>query len=195
MPGEKNWLQRYRRKNPLKSYLAPLLLCQHYSQSLKEEVPEGHFSTAPEARSSDNTAFASPLHCDPPCSRARRSDNENTMPFDWTEGALADGLRCYSNQEFFDAHEHWEGVWLKCDEPEKTFLQALIQITAAFHHLQRGNPVGTASLLRAALRRLEGYSTEYGGIAVEQLRSSIRAWLEAIRLDPHPPELTFPKIR
>jgi hypothetical protein len=117
------------------------------------------------------------------------------MPFDWTEGALAEGLRCYTNQEFFDAHEYWEGVWLKCEEPEKTFLQALIQITAAFHHLQHANRVGASSLLRAALRRLDGYSAEYSGIAVEQLRASIRTWLEAIDLDARPAELAFPKIR
>jgi predicted metal-dependent hydrolase len=119
----------------------------------------------------------------------------NTMPFDWTQGALAEGLRCYCNQEFFNAHEHWEGVWLKCDEPDKTFLQALIQITAAFHHLHRGNPVGTASLLTTALRRLDGYPAEYGGVAVEQLRASIRAWLDVIGLDTGPGELPLPKIR
>jgi uncharacterized protein len=117
------------------------------------------------------------------------------MPFDWTEGALAKGLRCYCNQEFFDAHEHWEAVWLKCDEPEKTFLQALIQITAAFHHLQRGNPAGTASLLRAALRRLEGFPAEYSGVAVPELRTSIRTWLEALQPNSRPPEIPFPKIR
>jgi hypothetical protein len=117
------------------------------------------------------------------------------MPFDWTRGALADGLRCYCNRDFFDAHEHWEGVWLKCDEPDKTFLQALIQITAAFHHLQRGNQIGAASLLRAALRRLNPYPAEYGGIAVEELRASIRTWLEAIGLNTLPAELPLPKIR
>jgi predicted metal-dependent hydrolase len=117
------------------------------------------------------------------------------MPFDWTEGALAEGLRCYCNREFFDAHEHWEGVWLKCAEPEKTFLQALIQITAAFHHLQRGNPAGTVSLLRAALQRLDGFSAEYGGVAVEELRASIRTWLEALKHGSDLPELPFPKIR
>jgi predicted metal-dependent hydrolase len=117
------------------------------------------------------------------------------MPFDWTEGALAEGIRCYCNQKFFDAHEHWEAVWLKCDEPEKTFLQALIQITAAFHHLQRGNPAGTASLLRAALRRLESFPAEYGGVAVEQLRASLRVWLDALSVESHPPPIPFPHIR
>ena len=118
-----------------------------------------------------------------------------SVPLDWSSGALAKGLQCYKSGEFFLAHEHWEGVWLKCDEPEKTFLQALIQITAAFHHLQRKNFVGAASLLRAALRRLEGFPAAYGGIEVEDLRASVRAWLLA--LDRENPTLRppIPQIR
>jgi hypothetical protein len=103
-----------------------------------------------------------------------------TMALDWSCGALAEGLRCYRNEEFFLAHEHWEGIWLRCEEPEKTFLQALIQVTAAFHHLQRNNVIGSASLLRAALRRLDPFPAAYGGIAVERLRENIRAWLVAL---------------
>ena len=117
------------------------------------------------------------------------------MLFDWTNGALADGLRCYRNQEFFEAHEHWEGEWLKCNEPEKRFLQALIQITAAFHHLQRGNLTGTASLLRASLLRLDNFPANYQGVAVEELRENTRAWLDALQLSSEPPQLRFPHIR
>jgi predicted metal-dependent hydrolase len=91
------------------------------------------------------------------------------MPLDWSCGALAEGLQCYKSGEFFLAHEHWEGVWLKCEEPEKTFLQALIQITAAFHHLQRKNLTGTASLLRAASRRLHNYA----GLPMHYERASV----------------------
>lgn len=116
------------------------------------------------------------------------------MPFDWTTGPLAEGLRCYRNQEFFDAHEHWESVWLKCNEPEKTFLQALIQITAAFHHLQRNNPAGASSLLRRALRRLDAFSPEYGGVAIEDLSASIRAWLRALNAENFSTKLPFPHI-
>jgi hypothetical protein len=80
------------------------------------------------------------------------------MEFDWTQGALAEGLRRYDAGEFFAAHEAWETVWLEALEPDKTFLQGLIQVTAAFHHLQRKNPLGTRRLLHAALGRLEPYS-------------------------------------
>ncbi|HMG87864.1 MAG TPA: DUF309 domain-containing protein [Terracidiphilus sp.] len=117
------------------------------------------------------------------------------MLFDWTTGPLAAGLLCYQKQDFFDAHEHWEGVWLRCNEPEKTFLQALIQVTAAFHHLKRGNRAGTASLLRGALRRLDGFPVEYEGVAVDSLRANIREWLEAFELDDSGFQLPFPLIR
>jgi len=117
------------------------------------------------------------------------------MSLDWSCGALADGLRCYESGEFFDAHEHWESVWLKCGEPEKTFLQALIQITAAFHHLQRKNFRGAASLLRGALRRLDSFPAAYGGIEVEVVRESVRAWLRALDQENPSPNLAVPRIR
>jgi predicted metal-dependent hydrolase len=116
-----------------------------------------------------------------------------TMVLDWSGGTLAEGLRCYRNEEFFLAHEHWEGIWLQCEEPEKTFLQALIQVTAAFHHLQRNNAIGSASLLRGALRRLDPFPAAYGGIAVESLRENIRAWLLALDGERIRPP-TFPHI-
>jgi predicted metal-dependent hydrolase len=70
------------------------------------------------------------------------------MTLDWTQGSLAEGLRLYEAGEFFAAHEAWEGRWVESQEPEKTFLQGLIQVTAAFHHLQRKNPLGTMRLLQ-----------------------------------------------
>ncbi|MGD0732830.1 MAG: DUF309 domain-containing protein [Terracidiphilus sp.] len=117
------------------------------------------------------------------------------MPLNWNLGALAEGLRCYGNREFFEAHEHWEGEWLRAAEPEKRFLQALIQIAAAFHHFERGNRVGAASLLRASLRKLEIYPATFGGLNVEAIRQSVRAWLSALDADDPAPDLPFPKIR
>jgi len=114
---------------------------------------------------------------------------------DWDEDALAEGLRCYCNREFFAAHEHWESVWLRSDEPEKTFLQALIQIAAAFHHLQRGNRIGAASLLRAAYRRLQPYPAAFAALNVEAIRTSVRAWLAALEAGDSAPGLPFPAIR
>ncbi len=117
------------------------------------------------------------------------------MKFDWTQGALAEGLRQYQGGEFFAAHEAWEIVWLEAQEPEKMFLQGLIQVTAAFHHLQRNNPRGTAALLRAALGRLERYPACFGGISVVLLCNDIREWLQALETGALVPQLSSARIR
>jgi predicted metal-dependent hydrolase len=117
------------------------------------------------------------------------------MQLDWTSGELAEGMRCYCEEEFFAAHEHWEGVWLKLPEPEKTFLQGLIQVAAAFHHFQRGNLSGTLSLLRRALQRLERYPASFGGIGVSALCEEIREWLEEFEAGKTIRDLAFPEMR
>jgi predicted metal-dependent hydrolase len=117
------------------------------------------------------------------------------MTFDWTEGALAEGLRRYEAGEFFAAHEVWESLWLESLEPDKTFLQGLIQLTAAFHHLQRNNPLGTVRLLQAALRRLELYPPRFGGISVTLLCNDIRERLQALQSDEPPLGLAPVRIR
>lgn len=116
------------------------------------------------------------------------------MPLDWRSGALAEGLNCYRDAEFFLAHEHWESVWLTLEDPEKSFLQALIQTAAAFHHLKSGNPEGTVSLLRRSLRRLELCEAFYGGIATRPLCSQIREWIQAIGNDDGRFPANYPAI-
>ncbi len=113
------------------------------------------------------------------------------MSLDWNNGELFEGLRCFRSGAFFEAHEHWETVWLAAQEPEKTFLQGLIQIAAGFHHYQRGNCAGTISLLRSALRRLDRYPESFAGLEVAPLRAAISRWLEALEAVPpsSPPPL------
>lgn len=125
---------------------------------------------------------------------ALNRDNDWMTRLDWRSGELAEGLRCYRAEEFFLAHEHWEAVWLQAQEPEKTFLQALIQTTAAFHHLRRGNRIGAASLLRAARRRLEPYEISFGGVRVGALREEIRAGLQVLEVKDGPERLARPEI-
>ena len=117
------------------------------------------------------------------------------MSLDWESGALAEGLICYRRGEFFVAHEHWEDVWHTLKEPEKSFLQALIQLTAAFHHLNNGNSVGATALLRNASRRLQRYPTHFGGIAVTPLCAEISDWLHALEDGTLPAPAGPPQIR
>jgi predicted metal-dependent hydrolase len=116
------------------------------------------------------------------------------MSLDWNFGALAEGLTCYRKAEFFEAHEHWESVWLTLQEPEKSFLQALIQITVAFHHLQAGNSAGMIALLRRALQRLELCPAHFGGIVVASLRPEVREWLRVTESTEPSIPATSPQI-
>jgi uncharacterized protein len=117
------------------------------------------------------------------------------MRLDWTCGELAEGLCCYRAGEFFEAHEHWESVWLESGEPEKTFLQSLIQVAAAFHHYRRGNLRGLKSLLQTALRKLERYPEAFGGIEVASLCEEIHMWLKSLETEEEHISLCIPRIR
>ncbi len=113
------------------------------------------------------------------------------MTFDWTKGELAEGLRLYNAGEYFAAHEAWEAVWMTAPEPEKAFLQGIIQVAAAFHHFHRGNLLGTQRTFEKALRRLDPLPSDFGGIAVAQLRDDMRNRLHALN-SSHPPAQLAP---
>jgi hypothetical protein len=115
-------------------------------------------------------------------------------PLDWTRGALAKGLRCYQNSEFFLAHEYWENIWLLLEEPEKSFLEALIESAAAFHNLRCGNLEGAVPLLKSSLRRLELCSPSSCGIATGPHCGEIRKWVQALASGAGPLPTRFPTI-
>jgi predicted metal-dependent hydrolase len=117
------------------------------------------------------------------------------MIIDWTQGVLAEGLRCYRAGEFFAAHEHWEAVWLHAPEPEKTLLQALIQLAAAFHHLRRHNLQGARSMLQGALRLLGPYPAWFQGVAVSSLSDEIRQCLCEVENHDASARLACPSIQ
>jgi predicted metal-dependent hydrolase len=117
------------------------------------------------------------------------------MKFDWSDGPLAEGLRLYDAGEFFTAHEAWETVWLAAPEPERTFLQGVIQVTAAFHHLQRKNLLGATLLLQAALGRLHRYPPGFGGISVTLLCQDIRECLRTLEAGKPASQLPSPRIQ
>jgi uncharacterized protein len=117
------------------------------------------------------------------------------MELNWMEGELGKGLRCYRAQKFFEAHEHWEIVWLASKEPEKTFLQGVIQVAAAFYHLQRDNPLGTRFLLRRAQTRLERYPEYFSGIDVSALRKEIVEWLQVLEAGGATNGRSYPELR
>ncbi len=105
---------------------------------------------------------------------------------------LSNGIALFNRAEFFEAHEALEDVWRAAPEPEKKFLQGLIQVAVALHHHGKGNLVGARSLLKRAFRNLSRYPESFGGVHLGSLLNSISSWERALEEGtPLPP---LPKI-
>jgi uncharacterized protein len=105
------------------------------------------------------------------------------------------GLTHFNSAEFFLAHEVWEELWLTEAEPEKTFLQGLIQLAAAFHHYLRGNLTGAQSLLAAAAVKLQRFPPRNRGIDAGKLRADAIRWARALGAGQDPGRDQLPRIR
>jgi hypothetical protein len=94
-----------------------------------------------------------------------------------------EGLNHFNAREFWDAHESWETIWLEAESDVHRFLQGLIQLAAAYHHVKRGTFPGGLRLFDAALEKLAGFPKRWCGIdrtSVEEAAKHHRAWVAAL---------------
>jgi len=85
------------------------------------------------------------------------------------------GADRFNAKQFFEAHEAWEEVWLDSARELRHFYQGLIQVAAAFVHLQRNEYPGTVKLLHEGLRKLEAYPATTLGVQLSPLVAASRA--------------------
>jgi uncharacterized protein len=93
------------------------------------------------------------------------------------------GLDHFNAGEFWDAHESWETIWLEAESDVHIFLQGLIQLAAAYHHVKRGTYPGGLRLFDAALQKLEGFPKQWCGIdrtSAEQAARRHREWVAGV---------------
>ena len=105
------------------------------------------------------------------------------------------GLEHFNARQFFEAHEVWEEVWLIEEEPEKTFLQGIIQIAAAFHHYRSGNSDGAETLLAAGIVKISRFPAQHRGLAIHALREEAKYWARALGQMQRPSDEKLPAIR
>lgn len=105
-----------------------------------------------------------------------------------------EGLEAFNSRQFFEAHELWEDVWRETIDPERRFLQGLIQVAAAFHHYSRENLLGTRKLLQAGLLKLDSFPETHGGLEIEPLRCAVREWVAALTGGQVPGGMNPPQI-
>jgi len=108
---------------------------------------------------------------------------------------LAEGIRLFNEQRFWHAHEAWERIWLKAGPGDKTFLQGLIQVAAAYHHVQRGTFRGAVRLFDAALSKLAPYPVHFLGVDRDDVIARAKIHRERVAKGEHIDGGEMPKFR
>ncbi len=89
------------------------------------------------------------------------------------------GIDLFNRQFYWEAHEVWEGLWMRAakDSPQRDFLQGLIQCAAALLKASMGQGAGSASLMDKAARKLarveEAGHTAFAGLDLASLTSNL----------------------
>jgi predicted metal-dependent hydrolase len=94
---------------------------------------------------------------------------------------LEAGRVAFLRGDFYDAHEEWEQVWDQADDPERRYLQGMIQIATGLHKLARKQSAVCERLLTKALGKLEGAPKALHGMDLATMRADALAARDAIR--------------
>ncbi|HKR66106.1 MAG TPA: DUF309 domain-containing protein [Thermoanaerobaculia bacterium] len=111
------------------------------------------------------------------------------------EPAIAAGVHLFNTHEFWHAHEAWESLWLRTQGEERRFLQGLIQLAAAYHHVQRGTFRGAVRLFDAAREKLSGYPEGYLGVDREEAVAASFVHRDRVARGDAIDASEFPKLR
>lgn len=79
------------------------------------------------------------------------------------------GIVAFNRGDYFEAHEIWESVWISATGPLRDFLQGLIQVSVALHHLSRGNLHGARSLIDRAETHFAQLPSPFHGVDCRRL--------------------------
>jgi predicted metal-dependent hydrolase len=102
---------------------------------------------------------------------------------------MSDGQRAFNRGERYEAHEFWEEVWNEIDDPERTWVQGMIQVATGLHKLARGRPDVCRTLLGKALGKLRDAPPSLDGYDLGRLRADAAALLSALERGERPDPL------
>ena len=97
-----------------------------------------------------------------------------------------EAIEYFNHERYWESHEVLEGIWRTKNGAEKSLLQGLILVCAAFVHHQKGeDEVGKGILVRA-LPQLVHAERTYGGFDVDEIRRNSRMILDTGRFFDFP---------
>ncbi len=84
------------------------------------------------------------------------------------------GLEEFNSERFFEAHEVLEDLWHEYRDVDRIFIQGIIQIAAAFYHLQSHNLKGAASQFTKGSEKLTRFLPVYKDVSVAKLLEDVQ---------------------
>jgi hypothetical protein len=87
--------------------------------------------------------------------------------------AVRKGVVLFDHQLFFEVHEVLEAQWFRTSGDEKLFLQGLIQVAVAFHHLHNRNLRGALALLQDGMDKLVPYQPVFLGVELREFLAQV----------------------
>jgi predicted metal-dependent hydrolase len=107
-------------------------------------------------------------------------------PERWAESAAyLQGVELFNRREFWESHEAWEDIWLKCDGIQAEFLQGLIQSAAALLKYQRNEPAPAKRLYATAMGRLSLCPDKYMGLDVREFQRQLAECMRPVVAGPY----------
>jgi uncharacterized protein len=95
--------------------------------------------------------------------------------------ALRKGALLFNHHLFFEVHEILEEQWKQENGEIRTFLQGLIQIAVAFHHLRNDNFRGATALLHDGLAKVIPHQPTFLGIELVNFVARLEACQQELR--------------
>ena len=97
------------------------------------------------------------------------------------EEALAEGVRLFNEERFWECHEVLEQAWHVSNGVERDAIQSMILTAAAFVHYQKGEEEICLSILKRAKTKIVSAKT-YETIDVDDLEENIDGILDSQRI-------------
>ncbi|MEK7487414.1 MAG: DUF309 domain-containing protein [Planctomycetota bacterium] len=101
----------------------------------------------------------------------------------WKHPSFYYGIDLFNQEFWWESHECWESLWIHLENPEKNFLQMLIQMSACCLTKILNRESGTKSLKLLVGQRFQKHhsfpSAHSGGIVVSRVYSQFLDHIEA----------------
>lgn len=97
--------------------------------------------------------------------------------------AITHAVELFNDEKYWGAHEALEGVWKGASGDEKSILNGIILVAAAFVHDEKDESEICLSILRRARKKLEGTGGTYHGIDVDRIEDLISEIINSGRIE------------